>query len=99
MSEETRVDAEGLAAAIVAALNARDLDALISLAHPEIEFHSRLVALEGGVYRGREGMADYFRDIDAAFADVHWELGEIVGWRGSDLVVELRTTARGHESG
>jgi pimeloyl-ACP methyl ester carboxylesterase/ketosteroid isomerase-like protein len=94
-----QVDAEALAAAIVAALNARDLDALGSLAHPDIEFHSRLVALEGRVYRGHEGMAEYFRDIDAAFADATWELAEIVGWHGSDLVVELRTTARGHESG
>ena len=99
MSEENKVDADELAAAIIEAMNARDPDALVALVHPDIEFHSRLVALEGRVYRGRGGLADYFRDIEAAFADARWELDEIVGWHGNELVVTIRTTARGHESG
>ena len=99
MSRENAVDADALATAVVEALNARDADALAALVHPDIEFHSRLVALEGRVYRGRNGLADYLRDMEAAFTNARYEVDEIVGWRAEDLVVVIRTTAQGHESG
>ena len=40
-------DVNELAAAIVGALNERNADALLALLHPNYEFHSRLVAVEG----------------------------------------------------
>ena len=92
-------DVNRLAAAVADALNGRNADALLALVHADYEFHSRLVAVEGRVYRGREGFHDYFRDLDEGFTDVRWNLEEIVGGRGDDVVVVFRFTARGRESG
>jgi ketosteroid isomerase-like protein len=92
-------DARALATELVDALNARDLERLMALTHPEIEFHSRFIALEGGVYKGHAGMSEYFRDIEAAFVNARWEIDEIVGWRGDELVIVIRTTGNGRESG
>ncbi len=97
MSRE--IEVAGLAAAVADALNDRNADALLALVNPDYEFHSRLVAVEGRPYRGREGFLDYFRDLDEGFTDVHWDLDEIVGGRGDDVLVVFRFTARGRQSG
>src|SRR5688500_17545574 len=99
MSEGSGMNASELVGAVIDALNARDPDALIALGHPDLEFHSRFAELDGRVYRRRDGFVDYFRDIDGAFANARWDLDEILGWRGDDLVLVIRTTAEGHESG
>ena len=95
----SRDDVDELAAALADALNERNADALLAVVHPDYEFHSRLVAVEGRVYRGREGFLDYFRDLDEGFTDVRWDLDEVVGRRGDDVLVVFRFTARGRESG
>ena len=96
MSREKELDE--LAAALVDALNEHDAAALHALVHPDYEFYSRLVAVEGRAYRGREGFVDYFRDLDEGFTDARWNLDEIVGGRGDDVMVVFRFTARGRES-
>lgn len=53
MSREN--DIHALGAAMIDALNERHADALLALIRPDYEFHSRLVAVEGRAYRGREG--------------------------------------------
>jgi ketosteroid isomerase-like protein len=47
----------------------RDLETLEMLGSEEGEFHSVLAASEGRVFRGRQGIRDYFAAIDAAFDD------------------------------
>ncbi len=96
MSQENDLDA--LAAALVDALNERNADALLAVVHPDYEFYSRLVAVEGRAYRGRQGFLNYFRDLDEGFTDVRWNLEEIVGGRGDDVMVVFRFTAHGRES-
>lgn len=90
---------EQLAGLVVDALNRRDPDALHELVHPEYEFHSRLIAVEGGVYKGRDGFARYFSDLDASFNDMRWELDEILGSPVRGLVIVIRTRAVGRQSG
>lgn len=97
VSQENDIGA--LAAAMIDALNDRNTDGLLALVSPDYEFHSRLVAVEGRAYRGREGFQNYFRDLDESFTDVHWALDEIVGGQGDDVLVVFRFTARGRESG
>lgn len=97
MSREN--DIHALAAAMVEALNERNADALLALVRPDYEFHSRLMAVEGRAYRGREGFKDYFRDLDDSFTDLHWSLVEIVGGRGDNVMVVFGFRARGRESG
>jgi ketosteroid isomerase-like protein len=51
------------------AFNARDLDAALSLLHPDVVFEpvSGAVLNDGEPYRGSEGMHRYFADVQA-----HW---------------------------
>jgi uncharacterized protein len=51
------------------AFNARDLDAALSLLHPDVVFEpvSGAVLNDGEPYRGKEGMHRYFADVQA-----HW---------------------------
>ena len=91
-------DIHAFAAGMVEALNQRDPDALLALVRPDYEFHSRLMAVEGRAYRGREGFCDYFRDLGESFTDLRWSLDEVVGERGDEAVVVFRFTARGRES-
>jgi ketosteroid isomerase-like protein len=88
-----------LVGAILEALNNHDPDALYSLVHPDYEFHARFVKLEGRVYAGRQGFHDYFRDLDDTFVDLKWELTEMRGAEGDSLLVVVRFTANGRESG
>lgn len=92
-------ETRALTGSVLAALNARDVDAIAALLHPDGELRSRISTSEGRSYRGREGFRDYFRDVDEAFDGFHWELHEIVGWYGDDLVIVLRATGRGRTSG
>jgi ketosteroid isomerase-like protein len=48
------------------AYNRRDVDGLISLADPDIEFRSLFVAVEP-VFRGYEGIRRYLRELDDAY--------------------------------
>ncbi len=52
------------------AFNARDLDAALSLLHPDVVFEpvSGAVLNDGEPYRGHEGMHRYFADVRA-----HWQ--------------------------
>jgi ketosteroid isomerase-like protein len=53
----------------VAAINRRDLPALLELADPAIEYTSYLAGLLGaeGAYRGHEGLRRYFRELSEAW--------------------------------
>jgi ketosteroid isomerase-like protein len=99
MSNREEADLEELAVTVGDAMNRRDSDALLALAHPDYEFNSRFAAVERGLYQGPEGMRTYFRDLDEAFVDVDWKLLEVVDAPGDDVVAVFRFVARGRESG
>jgi ketosteroid isomerase-like protein len=44
------------------AINARDADVLLELAHPDIELHTLQLGV-GGHYRGREGVAEWMGEL------------------------------------
>jgi hypothetical protein len=50
-----------LSRCFVAALNARDIDAMLAVCDPSIELHSAIGAIEG-VYQGHEGVRRWRRD-------------------------------------
>src|SRR5436190_17119303 len=85
----------------IEAINSQDVQALLPLLDPAIEWHMAIQALVGGeaaVYHGHDGVREYFRDMDGAFAKVELDypdirdLGERVLALGSFRV-------RGRESG
>jgi len=81
------------------ALNRRDLEALDPIFSEEAEFRSVLAASEGRLFRGHQGIRDYFAWFDDAFDEYASDLEEVID-AGEDRVVALfKFTARGRGSG
>jgi ketosteroid isomerase-like protein len=76
----------------MAAVNQRDLDALLALMDPNVEAVSALVAIEGG-YRGHDGMRRWWGNLLAAFPNFTSEVDEVRDF-GDVTVAALRN--RGH---
>jgi len=60
--------------------NRGDVEALLALLDPAIEWHMALQAALGGgaaIYHGHEGVREYLRDMDEAFAEVHLDFSDI----------------------
>jgi ketosteroid isomerase-like protein len=54
------------------AFNKRDMNTLLKLTSPDLEFVPYLASLiETTTYRGHEGLRSYFRDADAAWKELH----------------------------
>ena len=71
-----------------------DLDAFVALCDPDLEFHSRLVAIEGGgPYRGHDGIRAWWEKIHAAWRDFSSEIDEV---RSRGEMTVTRPTLRGH---
>jgi ketosteroid isomerase-like protein len=71
----------------VEAYDLRDIDALLEDLDPDVEWQPVLQVLlwgEATVYQGHQGVRDWFRDLDAAFAEFHVEVAEFetleIGW-------------------
>jgi ketosteroid isomerase-like protein len=85
----------------VEAANRRDVEALLEELDPEVEWRPGMPALLGGeatMYRGREGVRELWRDLYAAFIEIHVEFPEIRDL-GERVVAIGRIRARGKESG
>ena len=83
------------------ALNRGDVDAVLDEDDHAIEWHGVLQQLLGGegtVYRGHEGVREFFRDLDDAFAEFHVEYPDIRDL-GDQLVAIGGFRARGRQSG
>ena len=81
--------------------NRGDVETLLDVLDPEVEWHSALHALlegEATVFRGHDGVRQLLRDQFEAFDEIHIELSEIRDL-GDRLVAIGRTRARGEASG
>ena len=84
-----------------AAFNSRDVEALVDMMHPEIEWRPLLPVLLGGeatVYRGHEGVREIFRELDGAFVELRTDLLEVRDL-GEQVLAIGRLWGRGRESG
>jgi ketosteroid isomerase-like protein len=81
--------------------NRRDIEAMLEVLDPEVEWQSALLMSlegEGAVYRGHEGIREFFRDLDELFDKLHAEYPEIRDL--GDRVVGIgRISMRGKTSG
>jgi ketosteroid isomerase-like protein len=81
-----------------AAFNAKDLEAFAALTTPDFEWTTAMMAVEGEVFWGREGIEKYFEKMREVwedfrgFATDYRDLGERVLWIG-------RLEGRGRASG
>ena len=56
---------------------AETVEKAAELAHPDLEFVSRLTAVEGGSYRGIDGARAYYADLTDAWREWRNELREV----------------------
>ncbi len=83
------------------AANRRDIEALLAVVHPDVEWHPAMAALLGGevtVYRGHQGVRDWMRDQEEAFAESRIEYSEIRDL-GERVVAIGHLRVLGNESG
>ena len=88
----------GLVRRLYEAFADRDVDALLDVVAPEIEFFGPTATLlnEGRCYRGHEGMRRYLRDVEALWQDLEVDpqtLREV----GNHVVALGRVRARAHD--
>ena len=81
------------------ATNRRDLQTLGALLTEDWELHSVLAASEGRVFRGRQGIRDYFGAFDDAFVEHRFEPDEFIDVGDGRVVALVKFIARGRESG
>ncbi len=89
-------------AAVIAALNARDTQAVDALFDDEVEWRPALTAgggVEGSVYRGKSGMIKYVEEADIGFAEMRLEVERIVSVGTDRVFYRGRLIARGSASG
>jgi hypothetical protein len=87
----------GLAPRVVAALNARDVEEFLTLVSPDVEFVPLVAGVEGGVYRGHEGVRRWLEDTWSTMEGYEASievLDEIAG-RVGVFRIELKLRGRG----
>ncbi len=77
--------------AYAAVLN-RDFDALVEITHPEVVFTSMIRESEGGVYRGHEGMREFFESLLEVLPDWRPTLEDVED-HGDRMLVRARIYA------
>jgi ketosteroid isomerase-like protein len=85
----------------VDAFNRGDIEALLEVIDPEVEWHDVFGQMLGGeatAYRGHEGVRELFGDLSGAFAELHTEYSEIRD-PGDRIVAIGHIRTRGSESG
>ena len=75
-----------------AALASRDFDGLVAVTHPDIEFTSLIRESEGGVYRGRDGVREFFESLLEVLSDWSPELDSFED-HGDRMLVRATITA------
>ena len=79
------------------AFNRRDLDVLLELADPDIEFVPRILELEGGgPYRGHDGVRSWWEGFLDVVPDFSMEIEEVQAF---GAITVARTRLRGHGVG
>ena len=87
--------------ALIAALNARDFDAIANSPYfgEHAEFRSAIALSEGEVYRGVQGLRDWAANVDATWDDFHIEILEHRDLPPDRSLTVFRVTGRAKTSG
>jgi ketosteroid isomerase-like protein len=82
----------------VAAVNARDVEGYVAYCTPDFELRGPLAAI-AGVYKGPDGIRQFFADLDDAFPDFRLELERVVAIGSDRVLAFLVASASGRASG
>jgi ketosteroid isomerase-like protein len=80
------------------ALNAGDLDELLTLCHPDFQLDMSDRVLNPATYQGHQGIRQFYSEVKDVWERYVWEPEELRG-EGDIVVALLRTTGRGRGSG
>jgi ketosteroid isomerase-like protein len=86
-----------LARAAYAALSRDDIDEFIAFAHPDVEWHSLLLEMEGTIH-GHDGVRRWWESIQTAFPDWRPVLTDIEA-HGDWVLMHVKATGSGAASG
>ena len=75
-----------------AAIARGDLQGLLALIDPEVEFNSLVAEAEGRVYRGHDGVREWWKTVAKALGGLRWETPEIRDL-GDGVLVKMVVTA------
>jgi ketosteroid isomerase-like protein len=79
--------------AAYAAVNRRDIDALLALVDPQVEFRSLIAEAEGRTYHGHSGVREWWRSVVEPLG-AHWELEQIRAVGEEHVVWGFRVVGR-----
>lgn len=82
---------------LVEAWNSKDVDALLALLDPSIQWHDRVLFPDAGVHIGRAAVESHLREI-AATLDLRWDVDEVIA-AGDSVVLCATLRGQGRESG
>ena len=86
--------------ALLAAMNARDFDAVAELVGAKVEFNSVVATADGaGSYRGIDGLRKWAEDVDAVWEDWHQEVVDFRVVSKNQAVAITRATGKARASG
>jgi ketosteroid isomerase-like protein len=81
------------------AANRRDVDGVLSVLHPNVEWHAVLPMVGGdAVYRGHEGVREFLREVWEVLADTRFDFPDIRDV-GDQIVAIGQLRGRGEASG
>lgn len=95
-------DASGRGGPTAGALDALDADSMTVFFEnldPEVEFHEDPRFPEAGVYRGIEALREYWGRFTGSFEEFGFEAEDFVDLGGDRVLILLRLTTRGKDSG
>jgi 2-haloalkanoic acid dehalogenase type II len=81
------------------AYNARDIERILALMHPEIRFESRFAQMGGAVYHGHDGVRGWLDDLADAWDYLDVDLQEATETEPDHVVALIRLHGRGRASG
>ena len=82
------------------AINRSDFDAVAAISTEDFELDfSNSIAPMSGIYRGRDGVKEFFASFSEAWAAMKFHSEEMIELEGDRLLMVGAVRARGHESG
>ena len=96
MSEE---NVEEFVRKVCGAISVFDADAVVALCDPDVDFQSRITAVDEETYRGLAGVRRWLARLEEAFEWMDVAATEVISDGKNRVVGVMRFQARGRESG
>ena len=87
-----------LARAVYEAVDRGDLDAFIARVHPDIEMHSLIAEAEDRIYKGHDGVREWWGTVADSLGRVRFEPGQVESFRDRGIAqIRMVGTVEGVE--